>query len=94
VEGIGILILKITRYVLRDKKREPFSEAHEEMELSVCCSSLSALWGLAERREMLKSSVKSLCVGGKFTHLVISLIAIRKSKTLKTSPWGSTLYWD
>jgi len=40
MKGIGILVLKITRYVLREDKREPFSEAHEEMELSVCCSSL------------------------------------------------------
>jgi len=38
---------------------------------------------------MLKSSAKSHCVRGKLTHLVISLIAIRKSKTLKTSPWGT-----
>jgi len=26
---------KITRYVLREEKREPFSEAHEKLELSV-----------------------------------------------------------
>ena len=88
MEGIGILVLKITRYVLSEEKREPFSEGHEEMELSVCCNSLCALWGLAEQREMLKSSAKSLCERGKLTHLVISLIAIRKSKTLETSSWG------
>jgi len=25
MEGIGVLVLKITRYVLREEKREPFS---------------------------------------------------------------------
>jgi len=89
MEGIGILVSKMTRYVLREEKRESFSEAHEEMELSVCCSSLWALWGLAERKVRLKSSAKSLCVRGKFTHLVVSLIALRKSKMLNTSPWGT-----
>jgi len=38
---------------------------------------------------MLKSSAKCLGVREKLPHLVISSIAIRKSKTLKTLSWGT-----
>ena len=40
MEGIGVLVLKIARYVLREEKRQSFSEAHEEMELNVCCDNV------------------------------------------------------
>ena len=87
--GIGFLALKMTMNVLRGEKREQFREHHEEIELSVSCRILRALKGSEDLMEMLKSSAKRRWVRGKWTHLVMSSMAIRKSSTLKTSPWGT-----
>ena len=40
MDGVGFLDLKMTRYVLREEKREPFCEDHEVMEESVSWRSL------------------------------------------------------
>ena len=54
----------ITSPVLPEEKQKSRSAAHEEMVFRVCWSGRVALWGLEDRREMQKSSAKSLCVRG------------------------------
>ena len=75
----------ITSPVLPEEKQKPRSVAHEEMVFRVCWSARAALWRLEDRREMLKSPAKSLCVRGKETHVRMSSIRTSKNGTLHTS---------
>jgi len=76
----------MTKAIFLEEKRNSLSEDHVEILSRESCRRRIALPGFEDWREMLKSSANRRWVRGKETHLVMSLMASRKSGTLYTSP--------
>ena len=84
-EGIGFLLLKMTKHVFKEENRKPIPDAHVEILFSVFWRRRWALYVVIVSEEALSDREINI-----FGFIVDGYQ--KKSGTLKTSPWG-TSFW-